>query len=457
MSFSDDDNINARNISPVQLRNLPIVKDVDTNIPSLKWGGQSTSDHDKEWGNTGIILPEEQDILAGVIEDFQNAFNNQLKFFNNQNEFLLSTPQGQLATSMAAIISDRNRLLAYYVNQVDPSYATGRMQDGIGRIYFIERIKAKATTVTGICRGQKDVLISAGTKVQDGDGNLYEADQNYIIGEDGTVAVNFVCLQKGPINCPAHSLQMYQLIPGWDNVDNPTEGIIGNNVESQAQFEQRRRQSVALNSVNSVDSIMAALLNLKNGNGSSVCEDVYVIDNDSGGGVNKNGFFLKPHSLFVCVSAPDDDWSKQLIAQTIWKKKPPGCDMNGDQIVVIQDQSGLYSTPPKYTICYANAKRIPIRLKITLARPQFLPKNAVDQIKTAIIKAFTGNDGSKKPRIGSEILASSFYAPVQRLGSWISIITLFIGREIASFSLVQMNIDEMPTLNKDDVEVVFNG
>lgn len=457
MSSSDHDVMNTKSITPLQTSNLPVVKDADTNIPSLKWGGQDESDHAIEWGNTGIILPEERDILAGIIEDFQNAFNNQLKFFNNKNEFLLSTPQGQLATSMAAIISDRNRLLAYYLNQVDPSYATGRMQDGIGRIYFIERIKAKATTVIGICRGQKNVVITAGTKVQDGDENLYEADQSYTIGEDGTVAVTFVCLQKGPINCPAHSLQMYQLIPGWDNVDNPNEGILGNNVESQAQFEQRRRQSVAQNAANSVDSIMSALLNLKDDNGSNVCEDAYVTDNDLGETVIKNGVTLKPHSIYVCVAALDSEANQQLIGRTILNKKPPGCDMNGDQSVVIQDNSGLYSTPPTYTIRYSYAVSIPIHIKITLARPQFMPNDAADQIKNAIYAAFTGNDGSQRPRIGSEILASSFYVPVQKLGTWVNIITLFIGRDTPDQNLVQMNINEMPTLSKNDIEVVFNG
>lgn len=429
----------------VQKDSSSLFKGTTTNVPSLTWD------------DTGILLPEESDILTGVIEDFQNAFGYQLKFYNEQGQFLLSTPQGQLVTSIAAIISDRNRLLAYYLNQVDPSYATGRMQDGIGRIYFIERLPAENTKVVGVCRGAVGTVIPQGTKVQDNTGVLYEADQTYTIGDNGTVNITFVCTQAGDIACPVHSLQMYQLISGWDNVDNPVAGEVGRYVESQAQFEQRRRQSVAKNSVNSVDSIMAALLTLQDEQGQVICQDAYVTDNDLDSTISKNGIFLKPHSLYICVAALDSEQNRQLIGRTIWNKKPPGCNMNGEQAVNIEDNSGLYSTPPVYTIYYSYAVNIPIHIKVTLARPQFLPNDAVDQIKKTIIEAFTGNDGSQRPRIGSEILASRFYVPVQKLGNWVSIITLYIGRGTPDQTLVQMNINEMPTLDKNDIEVIFNG
>lgn len=430
--------------------NAPSVKNTDTNVPPL------------QWDETGITLPEESDILTGVIEDFQNAFGYQLKFYNNQGNFLLSTPQGQLATSIAAIISDRNRLLAYYVNQVDPSYATGRMQDGIGRIYFIERIKAEPTSVVGICRGLAGVQIPEGTKVQDQNGHLYEADRTYTIGDSGTVEVLFKCTEKGPIACAAHSLQMYQLISGWDNVDNPIEGIVGRHAESQAQFEERRRQSIAKNSVNSVDSIMAALLNLTeniNGKEASVCQDVYVVDNPNGDYTTGN-VKIKPHSIYVCVAASDTAEHRNAIAQTIWQKKPPGCDMTGEVAVTVADNSGLYSTPPIYNIYYTYAKEVPLKFYVKLAQPQFQPNDAAEQIKNAIMDAFNGTDGSSRPRIGSQVLASSFYGPVQKLGTWVRIVHLYIGRDLNSdpdAAVIQMDINEIPTLNKNNIRVSLNN
>lgn len=411
-----------------------------TNVPSITWQ------------DAGIVLPEENDILTGVIEDFQNAFNNELTFYNSKGDFLLSTPLGQLVTSLSAIISDRNRLLAFYLNQVDPSYAGGRMQDGIGRIYFIERFPASNTKVVGLCRGATGVQIPIGTKVRDRSGNTYAADSTYTIGDDGTVEVTFVCTQTGPVSCPAGTLtELYQLVPGWDSVINKKDGEVGKNVESPAQFEERRRNAVARNALNSNDSIMAALLTLDG------VEDAYVTDNDEDSSIMIGNISLKPHSLYICVASLDSQLMRRNIATAIFNKKPPGCDMNGDVSVVIEDNSGLYSTPPTYTIRFSFAIQRQIYFNVVMARPQYMPSNAVDLIKNAIHNAFTGMDGSVKPRIGSQLLASEFYAPIHTLGTWANIITLRIGENAGDSDAVQMGINEIPALNKDNITVTFNG
>src|SRR5271170_7385594 len=90
-------------------------------------------------GPNGFIVPAESAILAGVIADINAAFGNNLNFEN------LSTPQGQLASSFTAIIGDSFAVFQWLCNMVDPAYSVGRMQDAIGRIYFIERISGQPT------------------------------------------------------------------------------------------------------------------------------------------------------------------------------------------------------------------------------------------------------------------------------------------------------------------------
>jgi hypothetical protein len=61
----------------------------------------------------GLVIPAETDVLAGVQADMNAAFGGGLNP-------ALETPQGQLASSQAAVIADKNNEIATVVNQVDP-------------------------------------------------------------------------------------------------------------------------------------------------------------------------------------------------------------------------------------------------------------------------------------------------------------------------------------------------
>lgn len=411
----------------------------------------------------GLVLPEEGEILSGAIQDLQSAFGTNLKFYDENNKLLLSTPQGQLASSMAAIISDRNRLFAYYVNQINPNFALGRMQDAIGQIYFINRRPATYTEVVGLCKGRANVTIPKGTPVIDAANNIYTAKDNYTIGDNGSVNVTFICNKLGSIECAANSLSLYQTIPGWDSVANPNAGTIGRSVESQQQFEQRRRQSVAINSTNSIDSIMANLLTLTDDNDDPICQDVYVIENSIGSEVVKGTITLKPHSIYVCVAALPSPENNQSIAKTIWSKKPPGCDMTGNTTVTITDNQvdengkALYSNPPSYDIIYSYAQDTPIFFKIVMNSSVDQPNNAEALIKSAIVSSFNGDDGSARPRIGSTILASVFYATIYSLGSWVRVVSIEVGKGGEYSDSVTVGINEVPTLSINNIEVDYNG
>jgi hypothetical protein len=107
------------------------------------------------FGPRGFEAPLESDILAGVQADFNAAFGGDM----NPS---LETPQGQLASSETAIIGASNDQFLIYVANVDPAFSSGRMQDAIGRIYFITRKPALPTTVTGTCNGLAGVVIPVG-------------------------------------------------------------------------------------------------------------------------------------------------------------------------------------------------------------------------------------------------------------------------------------------------------
>lgn len=362
----------------------------------------------------GYVAPAEAVVLAGVQADINAAFGGGVNP-------ALSTPQGQLASSMTSIIGNTNDTVVYQFNQFDPAIAAGRAQDAIGRIYFIERNPAEPTVVQALCTGGQGVVIPAGALARAQDGNIYTCTDGGVIPLSGSITLTFACNAVGPIPCPANALNViFQSIPGWDSINNPTDGTLGNDVESRQDFETRRAASVAQNSRGSLPSVLGAVLNVAG------VLDAYVTENVTNSSVVIGGATLVAHSLYVAVVGG----AQADVARAIWSKKAPGCNYNGTTTVVVQDLNSGYVAPyPSYNVSYQIPASLPVMFNVALATNLQVPADAVSQVQNAIIAAFAGADGGARARIGSVIYASRFYAPINALGTWAQIISVTIGSQ----------------------------
>jgi hypothetical protein len=376
---------------------------VTTNVPPVTFGA------------LGFQAPTDEAILAGVLADLQAAFGGNLNP-------ALNTPQGQLASSMAAIISQADQDFLYYTTQTDPAFAQGRMQDAIGNIYFLTRNPAEPTVLQVSCSGLQGVIIPLNALIQDNAGNTYAATGSAVIPASGAVTVSFANLVPGPIAVPeTGSLTIYQAIPGWDSAS-LVSGVIGVNTESQSAFESRRAASVAGNSLGSLPSIRGAVLKVPG------VLDAYVTENTSSGTTTVGGVNLVPNSVYVAVSGG----SASAIAQAIWSKKAPGCAYNGNTTVVVQDTNSGYSPPyPSYNVTFDIPSALPIFFTVNIKNSAGVPSNALVQIQTALQAAFAGGTfGSttiNKASIGATLYATQYVAAVTGLGPWASVISLQIG------------------------------
>lgn len=363
-------------------------------------------------GDSGFLLPSESDILNGVLGDITAAFGGNLNP-------ALETPQGQISSSVTAIISDCNDQFLALTQGVDPALASGRMQDGIGRIYFIERNPAVATVVQAVCSGIINVSIPAGALAKALDGNIYSCTQTGTIGADGTVTLPFACLTTGAIPCPAASLStIYLTIVGWDSITNPFDGVLGRDVETRKEFESRRQQSLSKNAVGSIPAVQGSVLGVTN------ILDAYTTDNSTGVPVTIDGVTIAPHSLYVCVAGGDP----AVVARAIWLKKMPGCAMSGNTTQTVLDTNSLYSPPyPSYAITFQTAIPQQFYFLIRITNSSLVPSDALTQIQNVILSAFAGIDGGPRARIGSTVYASRFYTGIAVLGSWAEIISIKIG------------------------------
>ena len=394
-----------------------------------------------EFTPAGLVVPQESAVLAGVQLDLNDAFGGNLNP-------ALETPQGQLASSTAAIVADANAVFAEFVNQVNPDTADGFMQDAIARIYFLDRKPAAPTVVLCDCGGLLGTTIPVGAQAQDTSGNIYVCTLEGQIPVSGSITLPFANVKDGPIPCPANTVtKIYQAIVGWESVNNPDEGVLGQDVETQAQFANRRQQSVALNARGSLPSIYSAVFDVPD------VLDVYATENTTNATVpfGSTNFDLVPHSLYVAVVGGDAD----AIAKAIWTKKDVGCDYNGNTEVDVVDDSG-YSIPfPTYTVKFEIPDPLPIKFRVELADDPGLPNNIEDLVKAAIVATFVGADGGQRVRIGSLLLASKFYPGVIKIGPEVSVLSILLGSVLPNLTSQLIGIDQAPTVDPADITVVL--
>ena len=275
-------------------------------------------------GLTGFATQPDSAILTGVIADIQAAFGGALNLSAGVPSSL-TTPQGQLASSISAMISDCYSQFLQLASQTDPQYAQGAMQDAIGNIYFMQRIPAAGTTVSATILGLNSTAIAQGVAVaQDAAGNLYSC-ANAATGAQAVIAgtslaVTFTNIATGPFAFVA-PMSIYQTTPGWSNITVPAQLQLGAAVESQQAFEARRQNSVAANSVGQFGSIKGAILTALANAG--VGTSVYVTENPNAVQTTVGGVSLPPNSVYIAVAAGTA--TNAQVATAIWKSKGNGC------------------------------------------------------------------------------------------------------------------------------------
>ncbi|MDR8102440.1 baseplate J/gp47 family protein [Burkholderia cenocepacia] len=397
------------------------------------------------WAPSGPVVPAESAILNGVLADTNAAFGGNLNITNEDGTPNVTAPQGQLASSLTAIIGAKNDDMLEVSNGVDPDLADGRWQDAIGRIYFIERDPAEPTALQVACVGAANTVIPLGALIKDSSNNVYLCTQAGTIPASGTITLGFACKTTGPVPVPAaNQVSIYQAIPGWDTVT-VVSGVQGRDVESRADFENRRRQSVAKNSSGAVPSVRGAVLSVPG------VLDACVLDNPLGTSVTIGSYTLLPNSLYVGVYGG----AAQDIGNAIWSKKSPGCNYNGNTTVTVQDTSVGSQPYPSYTVKYQTLTGVPILFAVQLANNPNLPSNIVQLVQNAIVAAFTGADGGSRARSNSTIFAGRYYPGVMAIDPSVELLSILLGTSTPNQNSVSIGIDQTPTITASNISVTL--
>ncbi|MFL7884665.1 baseplate J/gp47 family protein [Proteus mirabilis] len=356
----------------------------------------------------------------------------------------MDTPQGQLVTTLSAVITDERNFMINLLNSFDPRYASCQMQDALGYIYFMQRKQATPSVAELTFNGLSGVVIPANYQVSDDRGLFWSTSEESVINDLGVAVVKANCLTSGAIDAPVGVInRLTKSISGLDSVSNRTAGVPGRNAESRQEFEYRRSESVAKNAKNTNSATYGAVANLKG------VIDCYVVDNPSDETiqVGKTKYSLIRNSIAVSVVGGDNE----EIAQQILTKAGTGCSFVGNTTVTYEDKENFPCMPPKYTVKFIRPSDIAVTFTITVEDKTQL----THQAKQAIIKAITEEfmTGRGKGQIGKRLIASDYVCGVAQ-ATTSRLINIQVGRKGSDLaSYIDFGIDEFPVLSVDDIRI----
>ncbi|WP_338805145.1 baseplate J/gp47 family protein [Xenorhabdus griffiniae] len=385
----------------------------------------------------GILAPPTEDVIEGLWRLMQSCFGDNL----NKS---MDTPQGQLVTTLTAIITDERNFIVNLLNSFDPRYADGMMQDALGYIYFLQRHRATKSVAEITINGLANTVIPAGFQVTDDSGKTWSTQIEARIGDDGLAIVHVYRDVTGRISAAIGSInRVVKNINGVDSVINKTAAIVGRDEESRQEFELRRQESVAINAKNTNAATYGAVSNIKN------VIDCYVVDNPDSETitVGVTNYPLIRNSIAVSVVGGNDN----EIARQILARAGTGCSFVGNTTVKYEDTDNFPYLPPSYDIKFIRPHHIPIEFILTFENKLRLTHQDKLAVRNAILSEF--NTGSGKGRIGKRLIASDYICAAAQ-STRERLISVQIARKSSTAAnYLDFGIDEFPTLSIDDIRI----
>ena len=394
----------------------------------------------------GFYADEIEDVRSDVASAWQTAFANSTDVPLNTDP---ESPAGQLVDSQTSAIVEKDTELLYLCNQFDPAKNEGVFQDAIARIYFLTRKGAVPSSAVIKVTGLPGTVIPINAQIQSTtDDTLWQNQEAFTIGADGTATGTFSCLTAGAVSALAGTLtQIVTVVAGWDTATNDAAAVVGSAAENRGSFEQRRYESVALNSRGTAASVYARIMQLKNVIGCVVRENKTnvpkVID----------GITLSPHSVYVCVLGGSDG----EIATAMYRTVSAGCDTNGTTTYLVEDDS----TGIKEPIHFQRPTEVDVTIRLKFPNVSDLSADSKQAIQEAVYANFYGEDPTvvdgnilSRPIMGDTIYAPRFAISVQNAG-YTDLLDVDVAKVGGAWAdSLQISIDENPVLNLSDIVIV---
>jgi hypothetical protein len=262
---------------------------------------------------------------------------------------------------------------------------------------------------------------------------------NFVGDGTGNVLGSFAAVNTGPTQCVAGAIdtedskgQIETPVAGWEDARNLIDGVVGRNLETDAELRLRRNALLASTGNATLDALIA-----KTGAVTNVTQSIAFENTTDATDVDG----LPPHS-FECIVKGG---ANQDIIDAIWDTKAAGIQSYGSVSGTAVDSIGN-----SHTVYFSRPTDKPIHVIINVTtNPLTYPSNGDDQIKAAV-KAF-----GDTYIIGEDVITTQLYSTVFAISGVEDITKLWIGLVDPPTGAANITIakDELATFSTTDIDV----
>lgn len=329
---------------------------------------------------TGITAPSYAEILASLQASFRIIYGSDSYIEPDSQD-------GQLLAIFARAIHDCNQATIAAYNSFSPATAQGEGLSSVVKINHIARSVPSNSQVNVTLVGQAGTVVVGGI-VASANGDRWMLPPTVTIPFGGAVTVSATAEKPGAVVASIGAVnKIVTPTAGWQSVSNATAASPGEPVESDAALRVRQQTSTALRSLTVLDGMVGALQSLLG------VTYAFAYENDTST-VDANG--IPAHSIAVVVEGGLAD----EIADTIFKRKTPGCGTFGNTAVGVIDPLGV----PR-VINYFVPEVVLLQVTITLVPGMGYTATIGHQIKQAMA------DFVNSLPVGRDVEVTRLYLP----------------------------------------------
>ena len=342
------------------------------------------------------------------------------------------TPQGQIIGLAALDFSQIDDVLIDTFNAGNIDTAVGVQIDLLMANIGLKRKAAINTQVDITVTGVPFAVIPAGSRAGDNINNVFLLDSQITLDGVGQGVGVMTAEIAGEIFVEANTLvRIIDAVSGWETVNNPTDGITGQDIETDAAARRRYKQSLGVNALSMLKAIEAQLLAITN------VDDARVFENfDDNSKLIKN-VLVQPHSIAASVLGGDI----QEIAETLAEVKGTGVGFTGTTVFNVVDFANNEVTE----VSFFETTEIETEVDLEIRTDSTFPADGVAQIKKNIVDyfngQFTGSSGDNSGfGVAENVIFSRLFTPINAVSGF-EVTLLLIGRLGDTLSPSDITID----------------